>query len=252
MGIFQRTFYRLSFRNVLRVTISFLCFINSDFYHIFDTFWNTTTLYYAAFYNNLQLRNVVRYGLFYACLKGVNYTIFFWFGYFGASWDHLTTEQSGNFLILFNIGSIVGGWICGYFTDRYKVMSKHGRSPIILLFLMVCNCPIKHSIKRRTILNVVLILNDMMTDIDSSCFCVVFQTEAISISLRIDLFHSGILCGWTIQFDIHCDGYGCRQTAGDQRCNIYFLLIFCILWYFSFEFLFYRQSSVDLNSFRNH
>lgn len=80
---------------------------------------------------------MLRYGIFFAFLKGVNYTIFFWFGYFGSVWNDLTNETSGNFLILFNIGSIIGGWICGYFTDRYKILSKHGRSPIILLFLIL-------------------------------------------------------------------------------------------------------------------
>eukprot|EP01083_Nonionella_stella_P002534 7283_1 len=93
--------------------------------------------YRISFKRALHLPNVIRYGLFFACLKGVNYTIFFWFGYFGSAWDDLSNETSGNFLILFNLGSIVGGWICGYFTDRYKVLSKHGRSPIILLFLLL-------------------------------------------------------------------------------------------------------------------
>lgn len=84
-----------------------------------------------------QLPNVMIYGIFFACLKGVNYTIFFWFGYFGNEWYNFNNETSGNFLIMYNVGSIIGGWICGYFTDRYKILSKHGRSPIILLFLIL-------------------------------------------------------------------------------------------------------------------
>eukprot|EP01084_Bolivina_argentea_P145450 254939_1 len=93
--------------------------------------------YRISFKKALRLPNVLRYGIFFAMLKGVNYTIFFWFGYFGSAWDDLSNEASGNFLILFNVGSIIGGWICGYFTDRYKLLSKHGRSPIILLFLLL-------------------------------------------------------------------------------------------------------------------
>ena len=93
--------------------------------------------YRLSFKRALRLRHVVRYGVFFAMLKGVNYTIFFWFGYFGASWNDVSAEDSDLFLILFNVGSIVGGWVCGYLTDRYKLLSQHGRSPIILLFLVL-------------------------------------------------------------------------------------------------------------------
>lgn len=93
--------------------------------------------YRISFKKAIKLPRVLQYGIFYACLKGVNYTIFFWFGYFGSVWYNFNDETSGLFLILFNIGSIIGGWVCGYLTDRYKILSKHGRSPIILLFLIL-------------------------------------------------------------------------------------------------------------------
>ena len=88
-----------------------------------------------SFMTALFLPNVITYALCYACLKSVNYTMFFWLPYF---LDGVFNEDtSDNLSIIYNIGQILGGWVCGWISDYL-----HRRSPPVFLFLLIAIPPI--------------------------------------------------------------------------------------------------------------
>ena len=88
-----------------------------------------------TFWKALCLPNVLTYALCYACLKSVNYTMFFWLPYF---LDGVFSEDtSDNLSILYNVGQILGGWICGWISDYL-----HRRSPPVFAFLLMAIPPI--------------------------------------------------------------------------------------------------------------
>lgn len=88
-----------------------------------------------SFLSALLLPNVITYALCYACLKSVNYTMFFWLPYF---LDGVFSEDtSDNLSIIYNVGQILGGWVCGWISDYL-----HRRSPPVFLFLLIAIPPI--------------------------------------------------------------------------------------------------------------
>eukprot|EP01084_Bolivina_argentea_P109187 195146_1 len=83
----------------------------------------------------LMLPNVLTYGLTYACLKGVNYTLFFWLPYF---LDNTFGDgKSDGLSMYYNIGQILGGWICGWISDHFTK-----RTPTMMIFLILSATPL--------------------------------------------------------------------------------------------------------------
>ena len=86
----------------------------------------------------LRLPNVIMYGLIFACIKGVNYTLFFWLPDFLENGSgHFSDHQGDTFQIYYNVGQIVGSLFCGWVSDRF---SK--RSPTLFVFLLLSVTPI--------------------------------------------------------------------------------------------------------------
>jgi len=88
-----------------------------------------------SFCQALRLPNVITYALCYAFLKSVNYTMFFWLPYF---LDGVFSEEvSDNMSIVYNVGQILGGWVCGWISDFLR-----RRAPPVFLFLLIAIPPI--------------------------------------------------------------------------------------------------------------
>lgn len=88
-----------------------------------------------TFLQIMKLKNVIRYSMCYACLKAVNYTMFFWLPYFESS--HFTEADADYLEIYYNIGQVFGGLLCGYISDRFP-----SRTPTVLVFLICATIPI--------------------------------------------------------------------------------------------------------------
>lgn len=78
---------------------------------------------------------VIRYALCYACIKSVNYTMFYWLTGF---LDNQGYEKQDSYMvtIMNDVGWIFGGLACGYGTDRMG-----SRAPIVGLFIFLSIIP---------------------------------------------------------------------------------------------------------------
>eukprot|EP01084_Bolivina_argentea_P105866 189595_1 len=89
----------------------------------------------VTFCDALCIPNVLTYAFCYAFLKSVNYTMFFWLPYF---LNNVFSETvSDNLSIVYNIGQIFGGWVCGWISDYLR-----RRSPPVFIFLLIAIPPI--------------------------------------------------------------------------------------------------------------
>lgn len=84
----------------------------------------------------LKLDNVVTYCLCFACLKSVNYAMFFWLPFFETN-NGFSAANSDYLEMSYNIGQIAGGLSCGYISDGF---SK--RTPTMMVFLVCAPIPI--------------------------------------------------------------------------------------------------------------
>eukprot|EP01083_Nonionella_stella_P006845 19817_1 len=85
----------------------------------------------------LKLPNIMMYGLIFACLKGVNYTLFFWLPDFLETGSNFTDDEADKLSIYYNVGQIIGSWFCGLISDRFVK-----RTPVIFVFLLLSVTPI--------------------------------------------------------------------------------------------------------------
>lgn len=88
-----------------------------------------------SFMDALRIPNCMTYALCYMCLKAVNYTMFFWLPYFLN--NTFSTDISDDIAIVYNVGQILGGWICGWIGDYIRK-----RSPPVFIFLLIAIVPI--------------------------------------------------------------------------------------------------------------
>eukprot|EP01084_Bolivina_argentea_P276546 471887_1 len=88
-----------------------------------------------SFIEILKLKNVIVYSLCFACIKSVNYSMFFWLPYFET--NYFNAVRGDVLLITYNLAQIGGGWICGYASDRF-----YKRTPVLMAFLIASIVPI--------------------------------------------------------------------------------------------------------------
>jgi OPA family glycerol-3-phosphate transporter-like MFS transporter 3 len=80
----------------------------------------------------LFIPGVIAYSISYACLKSVNYSLFFWLPTYLFEGLHFTEDASDLLPSLYDLGGILGGIVSGYISDRMGC-----RSPIVIVFLIV-------------------------------------------------------------------------------------------------------------------
>ncbi|CAM1313996.1 SLC37A3 (predicted) [Pycnogonum litorale] len=85
-----------------------------------------------SFHKAVLLPGVIPYALSYACLKPVNYAFFFWLPYYLSSAYHWEQAESDKLSTWYDVGGIVGGFIFGYISDKFKF-----RSPILCIMLII-------------------------------------------------------------------------------------------------------------------
>ena len=69
----------------------------------------------------LKIPGVVQYAVAYAFIKCVNYTLFFWLPYYLTSPAlHYSKAEANAISTSFDIGSMVGGFFCGWLSDRLR------------------------------------------------------------------------------------------------------------------------------------
>lgn len=75
---------------------------------------------------------VFPYAMAYACLKSVNYALFFWLPFYLTVSLHMDNSQGGTFSMLYDVGQIFGGFVSGIISDRMGV-----RSPVVVTMLLL-------------------------------------------------------------------------------------------------------------------
>lgn len=75
---------------------------------------------------------VIPYALCHACIKAVNYALFFWLPFYLKNSFKMSEKKSNSLSMLFDVGQILGGFACGYAIDKISL-----RSPIIALMLFL-------------------------------------------------------------------------------------------------------------------
>ncbi|ETO29012.1 Glycerol-3-phosphate transporter [Reticulomyxa filosa] len=90
---------------------------------------------HISLWEAMRIPNVMMYATCYACLKSVNYAMFFWLPFFlGNSFGN---SMANLLTMLYNVGQIFGSWICGWMSDYI-----HKRSPPVFLFLVLAIAPV--------------------------------------------------------------------------------------------------------------
>ncbi|KAG7385018.1 hypothetical protein PHYPSEUDO_002030 [Phytophthora pseudosyringae] len=74
---------------------------------------------------------VLPYAMSYACLKSVNYALFFWIPFYLTVSLHMENSQADSFSMLYDAGQIFGGVVGGIVSDRMGV-----RSPVVVTMLL--------------------------------------------------------------------------------------------------------------------
>ncbi|TDH71118.1 hypothetical protein CCR75_002696 [Bremia lactucae] len=85
-----------------------------------------------GFFHAWAIPGVFPYAMAYACLKSVNYALFFWLPFYLTVSLHLDNSHAGSFSMLYDAGQIVGGFIGGIASDRMGV-----RSPVVVTMLLL-------------------------------------------------------------------------------------------------------------------
>ena len=73
-----------------------------------------------GFLEALKIPGVVQYAVAYAFIKCVNYTLFFWLPYYLKFSLHYTKAKANAISTSFDIGSMIGGFFCGWLSDRLR------------------------------------------------------------------------------------------------------------------------------------
>ncbi|KAL4114290.1 hypothetical protein PRIC2_014613 [Phytophthora ramorum] len=84
-----------------------------------------------GFFEAWCIPGVLPYAMSYACLKSVNYALFFWIPFYLTVSLHMENSQADSFSMLYDAGQIVGGFVGGIVSDRMGV-----RSPVVVTMLL--------------------------------------------------------------------------------------------------------------------
>ncbi|POM72246.1 Sugar phosphate exchanger, partial [Phytophthora palmivora] len=84
-----------------------------------------------GFFEAWCIPGVLPYSMSYACLKSVNYALFFWIPFYLTVSLHMENSQAGSFSMLYDVGQIFGGFVGGIVSDRMGV-----RSPVVVTMLL--------------------------------------------------------------------------------------------------------------------
>ncbi|POM71664.1 Sugar phosphate exchanger [Phytophthora palmivora] len=84
-----------------------------------------------GFFEAWCIPGVLPYSMSYACLKSVNYALFFWIPFYLTVSLHMENSQAGSFSMLYDAGQIFGGFVGGIVSDRMGV-----RSPVVVTMLL--------------------------------------------------------------------------------------------------------------------
>ncbi|RHY03472.1 hypothetical protein DYB36_009002, partial [Aphanomyces astaci] len=84
----------------------------------------------AVMYVQLFLRRVLPYALAYACLKSLNYALFFWLPFYLTISLGMDDAKADMYSMLYDAGQIAGGFLGGYVTDKAGI-----RSPIVFAMI---------------------------------------------------------------------------------------------------------------------
>ena len=96
---------------------------------------DTTEAPKLSFWAAWLLPGVIRYGLCYACIKSVNYVIFYWLTPFLENEGH-SSNVAYTITVLNDVGWIFGGLACGFGSDRMGT-----RAPFVALFIVLSVVP---------------------------------------------------------------------------------------------------------------
>ncbi|KAE8981012.1 hypothetical protein PR003_g18438 [Phytophthora rubi] len=84
-----------------------------------------------GFFEAWCIPGVLPYSMSYACLKSVNYALFFWIPFYLTVSLHMENSEANSFSMLYDVGQIFGGFVGGIVSDRMGV-----RSPVVVTMLL--------------------------------------------------------------------------------------------------------------------
>ncbi|TMW60401.1 hypothetical protein Poli38472_000443 [Pythium oligandrum] len=85
-----------------------------------------------SFFDAWCIPGVIPYSLSYACLKSVNYALFFWLPFYLTVSLDMDNAKAGMYSMLYDAGQIFGGFVGGYVSDKMGV-----RSPVVVGMLLL-------------------------------------------------------------------------------------------------------------------
>ncbi|OQR91457.1 sugar phosphate exchanger [Achlya hypogyna] len=88
-----------------------------------------------SFWRAWRIPGVIPYALSYACVKSVNYALFFWLPFYLTVSLKMEDSTADYFSMLYDAGQIFGGFLGGYITDRMGM-----RTPTIVSMLAIVTC----------------------------------------------------------------------------------------------------------------
>ncbi|EQC39891.1 hypothetical protein SDRG_02548 [Saprolegnia diclina VS20] len=88
-----------------------------------------------SFWRAWRIPGVIPYALSYACVKSVNYALFFWLPFYLTVSLKMEDSTADYFSMLYDAGQILGGFLGGYVTDRMGM-----RTPTIVAMLASVTC----------------------------------------------------------------------------------------------------------------
>ncbi|OQS00361.1 sugar phosphate exchanger [Thraustotheca clavata] len=88
-----------------------------------------------SFWRAWRIPGVIPYALSYACVKSVNYALFFWVPFYLTVSLKMEDSTADYFSMLYDVGQIIGGFLGGYVTDKMGM-----RTPTIVFMLLVVTC----------------------------------------------------------------------------------------------------------------
>ena len=150
-----------------------------------------------SFWAAWMLPGVIRYGLCYACIKAVNYVIFYWLTPFLENEGH-SSNVSYTITVLNDVGWIFGGLVCGFGSDRMGT-----RAPFVGLFILLSVVPtalIIPCVKNVAALAVMVTLNGFLAggagNVVSSAVCAdIGKNEKVKGSADVTGQVAGIVDG---------------------------------------------------------
>ncbi|KAF4693326.1 hypothetical protein FOZ60_011306 [Perkinsus olseni] len=94
------------------------------------------------FWRAWLIPGVLIFALTYACVKGVNYAMFFWLPLYLNEHADISPEKANLFDMLYNIGTVFGCIVCGWVSDYMARVQESGRSPSLFLFIFLALIPV--------------------------------------------------------------------------------------------------------------